>query len=216
MKSIEELKKELKRHPRRWLVTGVAGFIGSNLLEELLRLDQAVIGLDNFSTGHWENLEDVKQTLSNGQWSRFFLQKGDIRNLEDCRRACSRVEFVLHQAALGSVPRSIDDPIGANQSNVDGFLNMLVASGTERVKRFVYAASSAVYGDAPEGPKTEDRIGRLLSPYAVTKYVNELYADAFARLYGIECVGLGTSMSSENGRTQTAPMQPSFRDGSEC
>ena len=186
----DNVTKALRDRPRRWLVTGVAGFIGSNLLEELLNLGQTVIGLDNFSTGHRHNLEDVKKQVGEDNWKRFKLIEGDIRNLEDCRKACGGIECVLHQAALGSVPRSIDDPIGTNQSNIDGFLNILIASRDAKVGRFVYAASSSTYGDHQALPKREDIIGRPLSPYAVTKYVNELYADVFARTYGVECIGL--------------------------
>ena len=176
--------------PRRWLITGVAGFIGSALLEELLKRDQEVVGLDNFSTGKRENLEDVRTLVTPGQWARFRFHEADIRDLEACRRLCAGTDVVLHQAALGSVPRSIEDPILTNQSNIDGFLNMLLASRDQRVRRFVYAASSSTYGDHPGLPKIEDQIGRPLSPYAVTKYVNELYAEVFSRLYGMETIGL--------------------------
>lgn len=180
----------LRQNPRVWLVTGVAGFIGSNLLEHLLRLDQTVLGLDNFSTGKKKNLEEVKGLVSAEQWARFRFVEGDIRDIETCRKLCSGVNYVLHQAALGSVPRSIEDPIASNASNVTGQLNMLVAARESGVMRFVYAASSSTYGDHPGLPKVEDVIGRPLSPYAVTKYVNELYADVFARCYGLACVGL--------------------------
>jgi UDP-N-acetylglucosamine 4-epimerase len=185
-----ELQARLRGEPRRWLVTGCAGFIGSNLVEQLLRLGQAVVGLDNFSTGHRHNLEDVAAQVGEGAWGRFSFREGDIRDLETCRSVCEGVDYVLHQAALGSVPRSIEDPIATNQSNVDGFLHMLVAARDAGVKRFVYAASSSTYGDHPGLPKVEDRIGRPLSPYAVTKYVNELYAEVFQRTYGLESVGL--------------------------
>jgi UDP-N-acetylglucosamine 4-epimerase len=187
---IDKVKIQIKQYPKKWLVTGVAGFIGSNLLEELLNLGQIVIGLDNFSTGYRHNLEDVRSQVSEEAWRLFTFVEGDIRNMEDCQKVCDGVDYVLHQAALGSVPRSIDDPINTNQSNIDGFLNMLVASREAKVKRFVYAASSSTYGDHPGLPKREDIIGRPLSPYAVTKYVNELYADVFARTYGMECTGL--------------------------
>ena len=186
----ETVQKQLLEYPRTWLVTGVAGFIGSNLLEHLLRLDQTVIGLDNFSTGKRSNLLEVQQSISLEQWQRFRFVEGDIRNLETCREVCRDVEFVLHQAALGSVPRSIADPITSNESNVSGFLNMLVAARDAKVRRFMYAASSSTYGDHPGLPKVEDRIGKPLSPYAVTKYVNELYADVFASAYGMESIGL--------------------------
>jgi len=190
MARIDETRKQLKADPKKWLITGVAGFIGSNLLEELLDLHQTVVGLDNFSTGKKENLEEVRKNVGTEKWDRFHFMEADIRNLDDCRKACGGVDYVLHQAALGSVPRSIDDPILTNQSNVDGFLNMLVAGRDADVKRLVYAASSSTYGDHEALPKVEDRIGRPLSPYAVTKYVNELYADVFASAYGLETVGL--------------------------
>jgi UDP-N-acetylglucosamine 4-epimerase len=190
MNSYFEIKELLQKNPKTWLVTGVAGFIGSHLLEHLLKLDQKIIGLDNFSTGYAHNLDQVKALVSPEQWSRFKFIKGDIRNLTDCQEACREVDYVLHEAALGSVPRSIDDPILTNASNVTGFVNMLVASRDAQVKRFVYAASSSTYGDHPALPKVEEIIGRPLSPYAVTKYVNELYADVFARVYGIKSIGL--------------------------
>jgi len=175
---------------RRWLITGVAGFIGSNLLETLLKADQIVTGLDNFSTGHQHNLDEVQSGVSPEQWKNFHFIKGDICDLSSCQRATDNVELVLHQAALGSVPRSISDPILTNANNISGFLNMLVASRDAGVKRFVYAASSSTYGDHPGLPKVEDVIGNPLSPYAVTKYVNELYASVFGRTYGLDCVGL--------------------------
>jgi len=181
---------ELKNTPCTWLVTGVAGFIGSNLLETLLMLDQKVTGLDNFSTGYQHNLDEVKGRVSSEQWERFNFIQGDIRDLDTCRQACSGADYVLHQAALGSVPRSIEDPINTNENNISGYLNMLVAARDEPVKRFVYAASSSTYGDHPDLPKEEDRIGNPLSPYAVTKLVNELYASVFARTYGFNTIGL--------------------------
>jgi len=190
MLKIDEMKSQLKANPKKWLVTGVAGFIGSNLLEELLNLGQTVVGLDNFSTGKLENLEEVKKEVGSGKWGLFRFMEADIRNLEECLTACGGIDYILHQAALGSVPRSIDDPIRTNQSNIDGFLNMLVAAKDTKVKRFVYAASSSTYGDHQELPKIEARIGCPLSPYAVTKYVNELYADVFAKTYGMETLGL--------------------------
>lgn len=176
--------------PATWLITGVAGFIGSNLLEALLRLNQRVIGLDNFATGHRHNLQQVQQLVLPQQWQRFEFVEGDIRDLATCRQVCGGVDYVLHQAALGSVPRSLEDPITTNGTNIDGFLNMLVAARDAGVKRFVYAASSSTYGDHPGLPKVEDVIGKPLSPYAVTKYVNELYADVFARSYGMQSIGL--------------------------
>lgn len=190
MTAYQLLQQQLTIAPRTWLVTGVAGFIGSNLLEALLRLDQHVVGLDNFATGHQRNLNEVQSLVSDAQWGRFKFIRGDIRTLEDCQQACQGVDYVLHQAALGSVPRSVDDPITTNATNIDGFLNMLVAARDARVKRFIYAASSSTYGDHPDLPKVEDKIGRPLSPYAVTKFVNELYADVFARTYGTESIGL--------------------------
>lgn len=190
MSAYDDLLKLLPQSPKTWLVTGVAGFIGSNLLETLLRLDQRVVGLDNFATGHRRNLDEVQSLVSPEQWGRFTFHEGDIRQLDDCRHACEGVDYVLHQAALGSVPRSLQDPIATNSTNIDGFLNMLVAARDARVQSFVYAASSSTYGDHPDLPKVEDRIGKPLSPYAVTKYVNELYADVFARSYGFESIGL--------------------------
>ena len=184
------IKTQLENTPHTWLITGVAGFIGSNLLESLLQLNQQVIGLDNFSTGHQHNLDMVEDSVSTDQWRKFQLITGDIRNLDDCRQACANVDYILHQAALGSVPRSLEDPLLTNENNINGFLNMLVAARDARVKRFVYAASSSTYGDHPGLPKTEDKIGNPLSPYAVTKYVNELYADVFARCYEFKTIGL--------------------------
>lgn len=175
---------------RHWLITGVAGFIGSNLLETLLRNDQQVTGLDNFSTGHRKNLDEVRLSVTPEQWARFRFIEGDIRDPQICVDACGGVDFVLHQAALGSVPRSIVDPLLTNANNVTGFLNMLVAAKDCGVSRFVYAASSSTYGDHPGLPKVEEHIGKPLSPYAVTKYVNELYAEVFLKTYDMDCVGL--------------------------
>jgi UDP-N-acetylglucosamine/UDP-N-acetyl-alpha-D-glucosaminouronate 4-epimerase len=174
----------------RWLVTGVAGFIGSHLLEHLLGLGHAVVGLDNFATGKQSNLDEVRAGVGEQAWRRFTFIEGDIVDPVCCARACDGVEIVLHQAALGSVPRSIEMPLVTHAANATGFLNMLVAARNARVRRFVYAASSSTYGDHPALPKVEDRIGRPLSPYAVTKYLNELYADVFARCYGFETIGL--------------------------
>lgn len=190
MTAYESLLQQLKAEPKTWLVTGVAGFIGSNLLEVLLKLDQCVVGLDNFSTGYQHNLDEVKELVTSDQWARFEFVQGDIRNIDDCRGSCEGADYVLHQAALGSVPRSIEDPVTTNQSNIDGFLNMLVAARDAKVKRFVYAASSSTYGDHPDLPKEEDKIGKPLSPYAVTKLVNELYAEVFARTYDFKAIGL--------------------------
>lgn len=190
MTAYESLQQKLKAEPKTWLVTGVAGFIGSNLLEALLKLDQRVVGLDNFITGYRHNLDEVRSLVSSEQWATFKFIEGDIRNVDDCRRACVGTDYVLHQAALGSVPRSIEDPVTTNQSNIDGFLNMLVAARDAKVKRFVYAASSSTYGDHPDLPKVEDKIGKPLSPYAVTKLVNELYAEVFARTYDFKAIGL--------------------------
>lgn len=190
MSAYTELQQLLKRDPRVWLVTGVAGFIGSNLLEKLLLLDQKVVGLDNFATGHQHNLDEVRSLVAEEQWGRFKFIEGDIRNIADCHRACDGIDYVLHQAALGSVPRSLKDPCATNETNVSGFLNMLVASRDAAVKSFTYAASSSTYGDHPGLPKVEDKIGRPLSPYAVTKFVNELYAEVFDRSYGFKATGL--------------------------
>ena len=190
MTRYEQVQAELRLAPKTWLVTGVAGFIGSNLLETLLKLDQRVVGLDNFATGHQRNLDEVQSLVIPEQWARFQFIQGDIRELADCQRACIGVDYVLHQAALGSVPRSLADPITSNAANITGFLNMLVAARDAQVKSFTYAASSSTYGDHPALPKVEDNIGKPLSPYAVTKYVNELYAEVFARNYGFDCIGL--------------------------
>ena len=218
----EQVKAELAAAPQTWLITGVAGFIGSNILETLLKLDQKVVGLDNFATGHQHNLDEVQSLVTPEQWQRFHFVEGDIRNFEDCQKAMvfpvppfpssgieeagmgngevnpssliphsyKSVDYVLHQAALGSVPRSIVDPITTNAANITGFLNMLVAARDAKVKSFTYAASSSTYGDHPALPKVEENIGKPLSPYAVTKYVNELYADVFAKTYGFNCIGL--------------------------
>lgn len=171
-------------------MTGAAGFIGSNLLEHLLKAGQAVTGLDNFSTGRKENLDHVRVGVSAEQWGRFSLLEGDIRDPAVCRQACAGVDHVLHQAALGSVPRSVANPLASHDNNVTGFLNILEAVRANRVKRLVYASSSSVYGDEPALPKIEQRTGQVLSPYAATKAANELYAEVFARCYGLECVGL--------------------------
>ncbi len=190
MSAFEQLQTRLAKEHHSWLVTGVAGFIGCNLLEALLNLGHNVIGLDNFATGHQRNLEQVRARVRPDQWLNFTFIDGDIRNPDTCRKACQGVDYVLHQAALGSVPRSIEDPIATNANNVDGHLNMLVAARDAGVKRLVYAASSSTYGDHPGLPKVEDAIGKPLSPYAVTKLVNELYADVFARTYGFASIGL--------------------------
>ena len=198
MKKYEELQEHLKANQYTWLVTGVAGFIGSNLLEKLLVLNQNVIGLDNFETGYQHNIDhaindaanELKAENISSLKDRVTIIEGDIRELETCQQACKKVDYVLHQAALGSVPRSIEDPIRTNKANIDGFLNMLVAAKETKVKRFVYAASSSTYGDHPGLPKVEDKIGNPLSPYAVTKVVNELYASVFAKTYGFKAIGL--------------------------
>jgi UDP-N-acetylglucosamine 4-epimerase len=190
MTAYEKLKIQLKGKPKTWLVTGAAGFIGSNIVESLLKLDQRVVGLDNFETGSKRNLEEVRALVGPSQWRNFKFLTGDIFDFKVCQRACRGVDWVSHQAALGSVPRSIEDPLHANACNVTGFLNMLLAARDNRVKRFVYASSSAIYGDDPGLPKVEDTIGGPLSPYAVTKRVNELYAGVFARCYGLETIGL--------------------------
>ncbi len=190
MRDYPQVKKDLTNNPKTWLITGVAGFIGSNLLETLLMCDQHVKGLDNFSTGHQHNLDQVKLMVTKDQWNRFSFTKGSIRDENTCQSACEDIDFVLHQAALGSVPRSLENPQLTHANNLTGFLNMLVAARDQKVKRFIYAASSSTYGDHPGLPKVEDLIGKPLSPYAVTKYVNELYADVFSRCYGIKPVGL--------------------------
>jgi UDP-N-acetylglucosamine 4-epimerase len=190
MSRYEQLQTELRQSPKAWLVTGVAGFIGSNLLETLLKLDQRVVGLDNFATGNQQNLDEVQTLVTPVQWANFQFIQGDIRNLEDCQEACAGVDYVLHQAALGSVPRSLADPITTNSANITGFLNMLVAARDAQLKSFTYAASSSTYGSHPALPKVEENIGKPLSPYAVTKYVNELYADVFSKCYGFHTIGL--------------------------
>jgi UDP-N-acetylglucosamine 4-epimerase len=190
MTAFATLQTTLQASPKTWLITGVAGFIGSNLLEALLKLNQRVVGLDNFATGHQRNLDEVQTLVTPAQWQNFNFMNGDIRNLADCQKAAEGVDFVLHQAALGSVPRSVADPITSNAVNITGFLNILVAARDAKVKRFVYAASSSTYGDHPALPKVEDTIGQPLSPYAVTKYVNELYADVFEKTYGLQSRGL--------------------------
>jgi UDP-N-acetylglucosamine/UDP-N-acetylgalactosamine 4-epimerase len=194
MTKYEQLQEHLKGNQSTWLVTGAAGFIGSNLLEKLLTLNQKVVGLDNFDTGHQHNIDqaihDANKAIGKNLSMNFKFFKGDIRDLNDCNDACNGVDYVLHQAALGSVPRSIENPIKTNRANIDGFLNILVASKDAKVKRFVYAASSSTYGDHPDLPKVEDKIGNPLSPYAVTKVVNELYANVFAKTYGFKTIGL--------------------------
>lgn len=190
MNQFEELTARLRREPRVWLLTGSAGFIGSHLLETLLRLDQRVVGLDNFSTGSELNLEEVRRLVGPARWENYSHIRGDTCDLETCKRAVTRVDFVLHQAALGSVPRSLAHPIDSHSANVNGLVNLLVAARDAGVKRFVYASSSSVYGDHPGLPKVEHEIGRCLSPYAATKLVNEIYADVFARCYGLETIGL--------------------------
>ena len=186
----QQVAEALVNKPKTWLITGVAGFIGSNLLENLLLLNQKVVGLDNFATGFQHNLDEVQSVLTTEQWQRFTFIEGDIRNLADCQTACADVDYILHQAGLGSVPRSIADPINTNDTNISGFLNMLVAARDAKVASFTYAASSSTYGDHPALPKVEEAIGKPLSPYAVTKYANELYAEVFARTYGFHTIGL--------------------------
>lgn len=190
MTKYQSSQQHLKEHQYCWLITGVAGFIGSNLLQALLKLNQRVIGLDNFSTGYMHNLDQVKEQVGAQAWFNFRFIEGDICQLEDCIKACCKVDYVLHHAALGSVPRSIEAPILTNENNISGFVNMLVASRDASVKRFIYAASSSTYGDNPDLPKVESMTGRPLSPYAVTKYVNELYAEVFSSCYGTESIGL--------------------------
>jgi UDP-N-acetylglucosamine 4-epimerase len=209
MKRYEKVKIELRHSPKTWLITGVAGFVGSHLLETLLKLNQRVVGIDNFATGYQRNLDDVQSLVTRKQWANFHFIRGDIRNLEDCRQAmffrhstenidaqintscvATIVEHVLHQAALGSVPRSLADPISTNDTNVTGFLNMLVSARDAKVKSFTYASSSSIYGDHPTLPKVEEKIGKPLSAYALTKYVNEMYAEIFSRSYGFNTIGL--------------------------
>lgn len=184
------LRRALGSRHQNWLITGAAGFIGSNLVEALLLLDQRITGMDNFATGHRHNLDQLREAVGEAKWSNFRFIEGDIRSGSDCAAACAGMDIVLHQAALGSVPRSIADPVATNATNIGGFVNMLAAAREAGVKRFVYAASSSTYGDHPALPKVEEHIGRPLSPYAVTKYVNELYADVFHRCYGMDTVGL--------------------------
>ncbi len=190
MKKYEDILEQIQTSPFTWLITGVAGFIGSNLLETLLLQKQKVVGLDNFIRGYQKNLDLVKEAVGEEAWKNFTFIEGDIRDLDACHKACKNVDFVLHQAALGSVPFSIEDPITANECNINGFLNMLVAARDAKVKNFVYAASSSTYGTEPTLPKQEDRIGAPLSPYAVTKYVNELYASVFTTSYNLNTIGL--------------------------
>jgi UDP-N-acetylglucosamine 4-epimerase len=190
MSYLSILQSAIGPAPRTWLVTGVAGFIGSNQLEALLKLEQRVVGLDNFSTGHRHNLEQVRHAVGREAWSRFRFVKGDIRSPATCRKACTGVDIVLHQAALGSVPRSIEDPLATHENNVTGFLNMLVAARDAHVTRLVYAASSAAYGDHAALPRVEAHVGRPLSPYGASKYMDELYAQAFATCYGTSTIGL--------------------------
>ena len=190
MNQYQQVCANLQATPKTWLVTGVAGFIGSNLLETLLKLNQTVVGLDNFATGHQHNLDEVQSLVTAEQWAKFSFIEGEIRQFSDCQKACAGVDYVLHEAALGSVPRSIADPITTNETNISGFLNMLTAARDAGVASFTYAASSSTYGDHPALPKVEENIGKPLSPYAVTKYVNELYADVFAKTYGFKTIGL--------------------------
>jgi len=190
LSTYHNLIEDLNIKPKTWLVTGAAGFIGSNLVEHLLKMNQKVVGLDNFATGYQSNLDEVKILVNDDCWKNFTFIEGDIRSLDECNNACSGVDYVLHQAALGSVPRSINDPIASNTTNISGFLNMLVAAKNQDVKSFTYAASSSTYGDHPALPKIECNIGKPLSPYAVTKYVNELYADVFAKTYEFNTIGL--------------------------
>ncbi len=190
MTRYEQVQAQLFKNPKTWLITGVAGFIGSNLLERLLKLNQRVVGLDNFATGFQHNLDEVQALVTPVQWANFRFLQGDIRQIKDCHEACFSVDYVLHQAALGSVPRSLVDPISTSDTNITGFLNMLVAARDSKVKSFTYAASSSTYGDHPALPKIEENIGSPLSPYAVTKYVNELYAAVFAKCYDFHTIGL--------------------------
>ena len=194
MNKYKELQDYLVENQNKWLITGVGGFIGSNLLEKLLTLNQKVIGLDNFVTGNKNNIDQAVQYASNVVGrdvnKNFEFIHGDIEDLSTCKEACKKINYVLHQAALGSVPRSIKDPINSNKANIDGFLNILVASKDAEVERFVYASSSSVYGDHPDLPKVEENVGNPLSPYAVTKIVNEIYANVFSKTYGLQTIGL--------------------------
>ncbi len=186
----EGIKDSLIEHPKSWLITGVAGFIGSNLLEELLKLNQYVVGIDNFSTGHKENLSDVKNQVDEKLWKNFHFYEADITELNSCKSCFENIDYVLHQAALGSVPRSIEDPKKTNDVNISGFLNSLILARDYNVKKFVFAGSSSTYGDHKDLPKLEENIGNPLSPYAVTKYVNELYADIFHKTFNLNIIGL--------------------------
>lgn len=190
MSPASTIQQLLSTQTRNWVVTGAAGFIGSNLVETLLKHDQRVIGLDNFATGFRRNLSDIEALVTTEQWRRFTFIEGDICDPADCRRACQGAGIVLHQAAIGSVPRSITDPATTHAANINGFLNMMLAARDAGVKRFVYASSSSVYGDDPQLPKVEGREGRVLSPYALTKKVDELYAEVFASTYGFASIGL--------------------------
>jgi UDP-N-acetylglucosamine/UDP-N-acetylgalactosamine 4-epimerase len=190
MTAYDQLPAQLAAAPKTWLITGAAGFIGSNLLEQLLRLGQTVRGLDNFATGFQKNLDEVQAAVTPDQWQRFSFVPGDIRDRDTCQRLCEGVDCVLHQAAMASVPRSLADPAAFNEVNVSGTLNLLLAVRDQRVKRLVYASSSSVYGDEPTLPKVESRIGAPLSPYAATKLMDEIYAATFATCYGLETVGL--------------------------
>jgi len=190
MTKYNRIKRQLEESPKTWLITGVAGFIGSNLLESLLKMNQHVVGLDNFLSGLRKNLDEVESLVSPEQWNNFTFIEGDIRDIETCNKACRGVDYVLHQAALGSVPRSIENPIATHDHNLNGFLNVIIAAKDAQVKRFVYASSSSVYGDHPDLPKLEEKTGNPLSPYAVTKKANEMYADVFAKVYGLETIGL--------------------------
>ena len=190
MSAFDQLCHRLQDSPASWLVTGAAGFIGSNLVETLLQLNQNVVGLDNFATGHRHNLDHIESSVTAEQWERFRFIEGDTRDKDTCKAACDGVDYVLHQAALGSVPRSINDPVASHSANVDGFLNMLIAGRDAKVRGFAWASSSSVYGDHPDLPKVEDRVGNVLSPYAATKKVNEIYADVFSLTYGFRTVGL--------------------------
>jgi UDP-N-acetylglucosamine 4-epimerase len=190
MTEFERVQIELRSDRGTWTVTGAGGFIGSHLVETLLSLDQTVVGLDNFSTGKRENLDDVRASVGEARWKRFSLVEGDIRDPESCAQACEGADYLLHQAALGSVPRSIADPATSTAVNVDGFVNMMVAAREAQVRRVVFASSSSVYGDHPGLPKVEDKTGTPLSPYAVTKCTNELFASVFHRIHEMEIIGL--------------------------
>lgn len=207
MTTYPEIQVALPAGPRRWLITGAAGFIGSHLVETLLRLDQAVVALDNFATGHRQNLEQVRDLVSATQWARYTFIEGDITQLDTCRRACAGADYVLHQAALGSVPRSVADPVTSHDSNVSGFLNLLLAARDAQVKRLVYASSSAVYGDDPDLPKVEDKVGNVLSPTPRPRSSTRFTPTSSRAPTASRPSACATSTSSARAKTPTARMR---------